>query len=48
MAKGEPGKIDIREEEEVEIGISICEERIVEIERTSAWENLICEDVDIV
>ena len=32
-------KIDIREEEEVGIGISICEEIIVDMEGTSTWEN---------
>ena len=48
MSKGGVGKIDIREEEEVGIGISTCEERIVEVEGTSTWENEICEDVEVV
>ena len=48
MSKGEVGKVYIREEEEVGIGISTCEERIVEVERTSTWENEICEDVEVV
>ena len=39
MSMGEIGKIDTREEEEVGIGISICEERLVEMEGTSTWEN---------
>ena len=38
MSKGEVGKIYIREEEEVGIRISICEERILEMEGTYTWE----------
>ena len=48
MSKGEIGKIYIREEEEVGIWILTCEERIVEVEGTSTWENEICEDVGVV
>ena len=48
MSKGEVRKIDIREDEEVGIGISIFEEGIVEMEGTSTWENGIYEDVGVV
>ena len=48
MSKGEVGKIYIREEEEVGMGISTCEEIIVEVEGTCTWENEICEDVEVV
>ena len=48
MSKGEVGKIDIREEEEVGIWISTCRERIVVVEGTSTWENEICKDVEVV
>ena len=30
------------------IGISTCEERIVEVEGNSTWENEICENVEVV
>ena len=39
MSKGEVGKIYIMEVEEVGIGISISEERIVEMEGTSTRED---------
>ena len=45
ISKGEEVEIDIREEEEGEIGISICEEGIVEMEGTYTLEKGICEDV---
>ena len=48
MSNKEVGKINIREEEEVGIGISTCEERIVEVEGTYTWKNEICEDVEVV
>ena len=48
MSKGEVGKIDIMEEEEVEIGTSTCEEGIVETKGTSTWENGTCDDVGVV
>ena len=45
---GEVGKRDTRDEEEVMIGVSIWEERIVEMEGIYTWENLIGEDVRVV
>ena len=48
MYKGGVWKIYIREEEELLIGISTYEERIVEVEGTSTWKNEICEDVEVV
>ena len=48
MSKGEVGKIDIREVEEVGIGVLICEEGIVERGGNSTWEDGICEDVVVV
>ena len=48
MSKGEVGKIDIREVEEVGIWVLICEEGILERGGTSTWEDGICEDVVMV
>ena len=48
MSKGEVGKTDIREVEEVGIGVLICEEGIVERGGISNREYGICEDVVLV
>ena len=45
MSKAEVGKIDMREVEEVGIGVLVCEEGIVEMEEVSTWEKGIREDV---
>ena len=48
MSKGEVGKTDIREVEEVGIEVLICEEGILERGGTSTWEDGICGDVVVV
>ena len=48
MSKGEVGKTDIREVEEVGIGVLICEEGIVERGGIYNREYGICEDVVVV
>ena len=48
MTKGEVGKIDIRDVEEVGIGVLICEEEIVERGGISTKEDGICKDVVVV
>ena len=45
MSKAKVGTIDMREVEEVEIGVLVCEEGIVEMEGVSTWEKGIREDV---
>ena len=42
MSKAKVGTIDMREVEEVEIGVLVCEEGIVEMEGVSTWETRRC------
>ena len=44
MSKAEVGKIDMREVEEVGIGVLVCEEGIAEMEGVFTWENGIQKD----